>query len=283
MMSRQRSTRIFFLALGLMLAACSPGAGGITVIPPATSHGGPVNNYVSLIDHLRKAGATVEPAGEVEQAFFAVTGQLIRVNGADVQVFEYASEAEAAEDAEKVSPDGSAIGTTMVTWVSTPHFYRTGRLIVLYVGDDLAITAWLVGALGPQFAGGEPMPPTHAPSPTPASTPGEDTMIIGTADVEGIDILMLESFPVQVHVAAFGNLPDGCTRIGEITQAQVGNEFRVNIATVRPEHALCPLALVPFEQTVVLDVLGLPAGTYVVDVNGVTGSFELAVDNAPDY
>ena len=126
-------------------------------------------------------------------------------------------------------------------------------------------------------------PPDLTATPTPVPTPGEDTVIIGTAAVEQIDILLLESFPVQVQVVALGNLPDGCTRIGEITQEQVGNEFRVNIATVRPEHALCPQALVPFEQTVALEVVGLPAGTYEVNVNGVTGSFELTADNVPDY
>jgi hypothetical protein len=121
--------------------------------PVAVSHGGPVEDYVSLIDNLRASGATVEPVGEVEQAFFSVTGHVITVNGNDVQVFEYA-DAEAAEaDAALVAPDGGSVGTTMVTWVATPHFYRTGKLIVLYVGDDSGVTAVLESALGPQFAG----------------------------------------------------------------------------------------------------------------------------------
>ena len=117
------------------------------------SHGGPVEDYVSLIDNLRASGATVEPVGEVEQAFFSVTSQVITVNGNDVQVFEYA-DAEAAEaDAALVAPDGGSVGTTMVTWVATPHFYQTGKLIVLYVGDDSGVTEVLETVLGPQFAG----------------------------------------------------------------------------------------------------------------------------------
>jgi hypothetical protein len=43
----------------------------------------------------------------------------------------------------------------------------------------------------------------------------------------------------------------------------------------------CTLELVPFEQTIDLDVYGLPAGVYTVDVNGVTDTFELMVDNVP--
>ena len=35
----------------------------------------------------------------------------------------------------------------------------------------------------------------------------------------------------------------------------------------------------PYEETVALDVYGLIAGTYQIDVNGVTDSFFLDVDN----
>ena len=38
----------------------------------------------------------------------------------------------------------------------------------------------------------------------------------GTATVETIQVLMLESFPVQVKVVATGYLPDSCTEINEI-------------------------------------------------------------------
>jgi inhibitor of cysteine peptidase len=42
---------------------------------------------------------------------------------------------------------------------------------------------------------------------------------------------------------------------------------------------MCTQIVVPFEESIPLDVVGLPAGTYTVDVNGVTGSFTLDVDN----
>ncbi len=52
-----------------------------------------------------------------------------------------------------MSAGGSSIGTTMVTWVAAPHFYKSGRLIVLCVGDDAGVIAALEAALGAQFAG----------------------------------------------------------------------------------------------------------------------------------
>ncbi len=95
----------------------------------------------------------MEPGDTIEQAFFSVTGQIIKVNGADVQVFEYGS-AEAMEaDASQVAPDGGAVGTSMVTWMATPHFFKAGRVLVLYVGDDAAVLDLLEPVLGEQFAG----------------------------------------------------------------------------------------------------------------------------------
>ncbi|MBC7877709.1 MAG: hypothetical protein H7Y59_11125 [Anaerolineales bacterium] len=136
------------LLVALFAAACGSQSATSTV-----SHGGPVEDYVSLIDSLRGAGATLEPGDQIEQPFFTVTGQIIQVNGADVQVFEYETAEQLEAEAGQVAPDGGSTGTTMITWMATPHFFKAGRVIVLYVGDDQAILELLKGALGAQFAG----------------------------------------------------------------------------------------------------------------------------------
>jgi inhibitor of cysteine peptidase len=56
--------------------------------------------------------------------------------------------------------------------------------------------------------------------------------------------------------------------------------YKVTITTKRPADKMCTEALVPFEESVALEVVGLPAGTYTVEVNGVTASFTLDGDNA---
>jgi len=101
---------------------------------------------------------------------------------------------------------------------------------------------------------------------------------IGLALVDEIDILILESFPVQVQVIASGNLPDPCTEISEVLQEREENTFFITIKTYRPP-GLCIQVLAPFEEIISLEVYGLPAGTYTVDVNGVQGTFDLEVDN----
>jgi len=51
------------------------------------------------------------------------------------------------------SRDGSAVGTTKPHWIGTPHFFRQGRLLVLYLGDEKRVIQSLEGVLGRQFAG----------------------------------------------------------------------------------------------------------------------------------
>jgi len=121
--------------------------------PDTVSHGGEAVDYVSLIDNLRANDATVNPAGEIEQPFFSVTGFSIQVNGASVQVFEYNSAEDAEADASPVSTDGSSVGTSRPFWVNDPHFYYKEKIIVLYLGDDPAIKELLESVLGSQFAG----------------------------------------------------------------------------------------------------------------------------------
>lgn len=113
---------------------------------------------------------------------------------------------------------------------------------------------------------------------------GGDGFIYNLATVEDIDILILESFPVQVTVAVKGYLADGCTQIDAKSPSQEFNQahksFMIVLKTQRPEEAICTQALVPFTKNIKLEnVVGLLAGTYTVSVNGVSETFTLEMDN----
>ncbi|MEJ2749162.1 MAG: NBR1-Ig-like domain-containing protein, partial [Anaerolineae bacterium] len=125
--------------------------------------------------------------------------------------------------------------------------------------------------------GGTEPEPTETPPPPTDAPPSEP--VTGMANVESIQILMLESFPVQVNARLRGVLPDGCTTIDQINTEKSGNDFTITMTTFRPADAVCTEATVPFDEVVALDVLGLDAGTYNVTANGVSGTFTLAVDN----
>ncbi|MBA7535461.1 hypothetical protein ES705_27717 [subsurface metagenome] len=58
---------------------------------------------------------------------------------------------------------------------------------------------------------------------------------IGLASVDEIDILILESFPVQINVIAKGNLPDPCTEISEVLQEKEDNTFLLLLKLIVPQ------------------------------------------------
>lgn len=146
---------IVVLMLVLLIAGCAAQAQAAEApdTADAPTQSSPMEDQASLVENLRAAGANVELGDPVEQAFFTVTGQIIKVNGADVQVFEYESAQAMEADAAQVSADGGSIGMSMVAWVEAPHFFKAGRVLVLYVGEDAAVLDLLKGALGGQFAG----------------------------------------------------------------------------------------------------------------------------------
>ena len=78
-----------------------------------------------------------------------------------------------------------------------------------------------------------PQTPTTSPddpitSETPVATepaPPAGEMITGVALVDNVDLLLLESFPVQVNATVRGNLPDGCTTLDQIIHTRPENPF----------------------------------------------------------
>lgn len=115
--------------------------------------GAPVETYEELTAALGHRGSTVNTLESIEQPFFEPVGQGLEVDGHQIQVFEYASVEDALAAAQGISADGSSIGTTMVSWVETPHFFTSGTLIVLYVGDAQTVLETLQAIMGPQIAG----------------------------------------------------------------------------------------------------------------------------------
>ena len=166
MLARQR---IFEIVIGLSilvltLFACAPRAEPAgpeptdirETQPPATdtgSQGVEAGGYDGLVEALEGAGASVEAGNEILHEFFPVPARVLQVNGAQVQVFEFADEAARQAAQETISADGTSIGTSMITWIEPPHFFASGRLIVLYLGSDAAILELLAGLLGDPIAG----------------------------------------------------------------------------------------------------------------------------------
>jgi hypothetical protein len=122
---------------------------------PVTPFDGTVTDYTSLIDAIQSRGVLVQYVDEIaaESSSFSVPIKVISVGGADVQVYEFQNESDAKASSMMISEDGTEIGTSIIRWIDTPHFYTKGNIIVLYVGQNPEITNLLESFLGKQFAG----------------------------------------------------------------------------------------------------------------------------------
>jgi len=153
--------RLITIVVLLLLIATS-------LIPGCT---GRAYSYGNFVDDLRDSVVSVE-IGETSDhrglisPFLANTKNNIKINGENVNVYEYDNEALADEDATHIHPDGygyTRIDETgkghSVSWslVGYPHFFNKGRIIVSYVdvsrGSDPTVNNLLVSILGKQFAG----------------------------------------------------------------------------------------------------------------------------------
>lgn len=153
------------------------------------------------------------------------------------------------------------------------RFKRRGFFLVI-------LSLIIAGCNLPASLDNEPHLPTASETQTPVDADFDSTKFTkGEAQVETIEITILESFPVQVNVVAHGSNPDSCTLIDNVLSELDGNTFTIQITTVRPKDLDCSEVIVPFVETIPLEVAGLPAGTYKVIVNEISDTFTLAVDN----
>ena len=139
-------------ALLLVFAFSMSSCGNAAITAPSTQPP-TVEDQASFLAALQAANAKAEIGDSVTQDFFSPEGTIIKVNGQDVQVFEYESAEAMESEASQVAPDGGSVGTSMMMWMDAPHFYKAGRILVLYIGSDEPTLTLLQSVLGAQFAG----------------------------------------------------------------------------------------------------------------------------------
>ncbi len=124
-----------------------------------------------------------------------------------------------------------------------------------------------------QYTNSTPTTPTTTTSPT----------IAGQAGVSSLDLLVLESFPVQVNAVVKGDLSDPCVSLGApvVTYTASTKKFSIFMPTSRPTSptTACADVLVPYTKSIPLNVTGLSAGVYTVSVGTQTKTFILDTDN----
>lgn len=97
----------------------------------------------------------------------------------------------------------------------------------------------------------------------------------GPIYIDSAQLLVLESFPIQLQLVLQGNLPTPCHLWHyEIAPANAQGQIHVSLYTTVDPLARCVQVLQPFDETISIPLEGLQDGSYEVWLNGeLVGSF----------
>lgn len=108
------------------------------------------NEFIKLMEN---ANYKIKEAKLDDKGELSGTLRRVEVKGNPVRIYEYRNSQEMELDAEKISKDGCTIGYGIYEWKAAPHFYKSGNIIVHYLGDDNKIMGTMEKFMGSQFAG----------------------------------------------------------------------------------------------------------------------------------
>lgn len=116
------------------------------------------NDFISI---LKAKGYTLE-VKDADEDFLSTTRKIITLGNEQIVVYIYNSNKEMEKDSLNIDIDGFGYTITEpwgeqkprnVSWISYPHFYKKGNIIVQYIGKNEKIISNLKDILGEQFAG----------------------------------------------------------------------------------------------------------------------------------
>jgi len=129
----------------------------------------------------------------------------------------------------------------------------------------IPLFAILLAACGASGDGDTTTDDTTLPSPTTGPSSGPIPDDASPVFVETTDILLMESFPVQVVLRVTGNLPTPCHEpVWEVVDD--GVTIAVALASVADPDVMCTQVLEPFEISIPLG--DFESGARVVTLNG---------------
>jgi len=110
-------------------------------------------NSKNFMDELTKLNINYSVDKNTSKDMLSVAPIIININKDRFFIFEYKNSKAMEKDASTIDSGGCTVGNHKVSWVSYPHFYKKGNLIIQYVGDNKNIISTLEQILGKQFAG----------------------------------------------------------------------------------------------------------------------------------
>lgn len=118
--------------------------------------------------------------------------------------------------------------------------------------------------------------PSSTASSTPTSDSGSESGARSEIYIEGSELEVAESYPVQVYLHVWGNTPTPCHKVKyEITGPDELNRINVEMWTEADPGVICIQVLSPFDERIQIPMGGQPDGSYDVWLNGeYVGTFD---------
>jgi hypothetical protein len=100
-----------------------------------------------------------------------------------------------------------------------------------------------------------------------------DDIEISLAPIHEVDVLFMESYPVQVGVHIQGGLKDGCTTFHDAVVTRVGDTINIEVTVQKPKGMTCPAIYTFFEKSLNLGSDFTVNTTYTLMVNAFKTAF----------
>ena len=124
----------------------APEAGGTPGIPQTgPGDAGVPDDLQEVMAILRTTGVPAALGDAVTDPAISVPGQILMLNGQELQVFTYATAEELESQASRLADDGNP--------ENEPQYYKLGNMLVRYAGRDTLVRDLLEDVLGAQAAG----------------------------------------------------------------------------------------------------------------------------------
>jgi hypothetical protein len=167
------TTAAAFVVLVVVIAAALISPSGdervkVTVASPSSTASVPSSTptapttFADLVARLKVDHEVVRQGTTPGSLGLRAPAHLLCVDGTRVSVYEYRDRAARAAVSEGISPDGDQLVSppdsngnvtmTLPHWIGPPHFFASGRIIVLVLTDDAPLLGWMTGVLGPTLS-----------------------------------------------------------------------------------------------------------------------------------
>lgn len=140
-------------------------------------------------------------------------------------------------------------------------------MVVRFRGAMLALGAATALLMALACSGGEPA--------SSGAIAGDGARTTVLAPIDGVEIVIAESFPQQYFAHIVSALPNGCARFESIEQSRAGDEIRITVTNTIPADPLtaCTMIYGTMEHSVALGIDFEPGREYTVHVNDVVETF----------